>query len=213
VYTEGGFALAIDAETGKETWCRQFCAGCVADAGAVAAVAEVAYAHYAAATCMTEKVQAISALVSLPSATPERRRALEEFSSEAAGDALVLTKWFMVQASAGVEDILDQVKALLEHPDFSYTNPNRLRSVASVFSGNVRAFHAADGSGYELIGDIVAKVDPLNPQVASRLAGSFSTWRKFDEGRQELMKAQLKRFRDLPNVSKDTFEVAKRSLD
>ena len=62
----------------------------------------------------------------------------------------------------------------MEHPEFSWTNPNRLRSVVSVFCGNARRFHAADGSGYALVGDVVARVDKNNPQMASRLTGTHN---------------------------------------
>ena len=105
------------------------------------------------------------------------------------------------------------MKDLVAHPDFTWTNPNRMRSVVSVFAGNMAAFHAADGSGYEFVGDVVLKVDKINNQIAARLAGSFSLWRKYDEVRQELMKAQLRRIKESEGVSKDVFEIAKKSLE
>ena len=74
------------------------------------------------------------------------------------------------------------------------------------------AFHAADGSGYEFVGDVVLKVDKINNQIAARLAGSFSLWKKYDPARQELMKAQLRRITETEGVSKDVFEIASKSL-
>jgi aminopeptidase N len=73
----------------------------------------------------------------------------------------VINKWFSVQAAhANAQAALK----LMAHADFSWTNPNRLRSVVSVFAGgNLRAFHAADGSGYEFVGDAVLKVRILAP--------------------------------------------------
>ena len=47
------------------------------------------------------------------------------------------------------------IKALTEHPDFVWSNPNRMRSVVSVFAGaNIPAFHAEDGSGYEYLSEV-----------------------------------------------------------
>lgn len=106
-----------------------------------------------------------------------------------------------------------EVRALTLHPDFSWTNPNRLRSVVGVFAGaNLKEFHALDGGGYAFVGDAVLKVDPTNNQIAARLCGTFSLWRKYDADRQRLMKAQLERIMGSPGVSKDVFEIASRSL-
>jgi hypothetical protein len=46
---------------------------------------------------------------------------------DAAGDALVLNKWFGLQALSDLPDVLDKVKALKSHPDFIISNPNRAR--------------------------------------------------------------------------------------
>merc|ERR1719263_2331843 len=96
----------------------------------------------------------------------------------------------------------------MEHPDFTMKNPNRLRSVVSVFAGNVGGFHNADGSGYAFMARMVLEVDKLNPQVASRMALAFATWRKLDAARQELIKEQLAVLRAKEGaLSKDTYEV------
>ena len=59
--------------------------------------------------------------------------------------------------------------ALMEHPDFTWTNPNRLRSVVSVFAaGNLKAFHAQDGAGYALVGDAVLKVKSTDEGKVSK---------------------------------------------
>merc|ERR1719499_2794598 len=96
-----------------------------------------------------------------------------------------------MQAGADLEDALPRVQVLMQHPDFTLKNPNRLRSVISIFAGNVSGFHKADGSGYEFLANTILEVDKLNPQVASRLAKTFFSWPKLDEPRQKLMKAQL----------------------
>ncbi len=55
-------------------------------------------------------------------------------------------------------------------------------------------------------------MDKINPQSAARLASAFSTFRRYDAGRQALIRAQLQRLLDAPGLSKDTFEIASRSV-
>ena len=113
---------------------------------------------------------------------------------------------------ADIPDALKTVKELKKHKDFIISNPNRARSLISSFAANMGHFHKSDGSGYEFIADCVLELDALNPQVASRLVGTFSSWRRYDEGRQALMKSQLEKISQKEGLSKDTFEVVSRSL-
>ena len=75
-----------------------------------------------------------------------------------------------------------------------------------------RHFHAADGSGYDFICEQTLKLDKLNPQVAARLAGAFGQWRRYEPSRGELMRQALERIKATEGLSKDTFEIASRSL-
>ena len=172
-----------------------------------------AAAHYDAADCMTDRLAAAVALAGAPS--PERDRVLGDFfaTAKASKADLVVNKWFALQASADADDALATVRTLVNHPDFTRTNPNRYRSVVNTFAGaNPAAFHAADGGGYDFVRDEVIATDKLNPQVAARLAGAFGNWRKFDAPRQAKMKACLEAIRDAEGLSKDTYEIASRSL-
>ena len=162
---------------------------------------------------MTDRLAAAVALAGAPS--PERDRVLGDFfaTAKASKADLVVNKWFALQASADADDALATVRALVNHPDFTRTNPNRYRSVVNTFAGaNPAAFHAADGGGYDFVRDEVIATDKLNPQVAARLAGAFGNWRKFDAPRQAKMKACLEAIRDAEGLSKDTYEIASRSL-
>jgi aminopeptidase N len=165
------------------------------------------------AQCMTDKIAALGCLVS-KQGCPEREEALQSFHATAAGDALVLNKWFAIQAMADLPlpDLLDSVKKLKLHPDFSISNPNRARSLISTFAGNMKAFHAKDGQGYQFIADCVLEIDKLNPQVASRLATVFSQFKRFDDARQGMMQQQLERIKNHEGLSKDTFEIVSRTL-
>jgi aminopeptidase N len=123
-----------------------------------------------------------------------------------------MDKWFAVQASADRADVLDQVKALQSHAAFSMKNPNKVRSLIGAFvNANPRAFHAADGSGYEFLVDNVLVLDKTNPQIAARLLRTMSRWQRYDAKRQALMKSGLQRIKNA-DVSRDVFEIAATSL-
>ena len=184
--------------------------GGLSSADQAAAVARVK-AQFDGAQCMTEKIAALGALVSKQDC-PEREAAVAAFHSAAAGDALVLNKWFAIQAMADRPDLLAAVQSLKQHKDFILSNPNRARSLISSFAGNMKHFHASDGRGYAFIADCVLELDRLNPQVASRLTTAFSQWRRFDGARQALIRAQLERIKAADGLSKDTFEIVTRSL-
>ena len=126
-------------------------------------------------------------------------------------DLLVIDKWFAIQSINGT---LAEVKQLVKHPDFSYTNPNRLRSVLGVFGRlNLKEFHHIDGSGYSFLALEVLKVDEINPQVAARLVSAFSQWQKYDNHRQQLIKIELFKIIDKKGLSKDTYEIVSKSLN
>ena len=177
------------------------------------AAASLATEHYEAATGMTDKMAALGALASMDGeGAVARDAALEKFYEEADGDALVLNKWFSVQALADLPDVLDRVRALTEHPDFTLSNPNRCRSLVSAFTMNAAPFHDDSGAGYQFLGDIIAQLDKLNPQISSRIAGSLIQWRRYDENRGALMKAELEKLAAMKPISDDLYEVVSRGL-
>ena len=132
---------------------------------------------------MTDRMAALATL-SLH-AVPERERALADFYTRYAADALVIDKWFSLQAMIPQPDTLDQVRALTAHPAFSFANPNRVRALIGAFAqGNPTQFNRADGAGYDFVADNVLALDPKNPQLAARLATAFRTWRTLEAGRR-----------------------------
>ncbi|HEX9954017.1 MAG TPA: aminopeptidase N [Allosphingosinicella sp.] len=159
---------------------------------------------------MTDRQGALGTLVN--SEAPEREAALRAFYERFRGDGLVLDKWFTVQALSTRDDALDQVEALAAHPDFTLANPNRMRALVGAFAANQRAFHDASGRGYRFLADMILKVDALNPQTAARLVPPLGRWRRFDEARQALMRAELERIVATPGLSKDVLEQASKSL-
>jgi len=174
--------------------------------------AHLATSHYNSATGMTDKMSALNALASMDGeGSSARDEILQKFYDEANGDALVLNKWFSVQALADLPDVLDRVKGLTEHPDFTLSNPNRCRSLISAFTMNSAAFHAENGEGYKFIAKSTADLDKLNPQISSRMGTSLIQWRKYGEERANLMKAELEKLSKM-KLSDDLFEVVNRGL-
>src|SRR6202000_1903254 len=98
------------------------------------------------------------------------------------------------------------VRVLMGHPVFNIRNPNRVRALVGAFAGNHLRFHAADGSGYALVGRVIETLDKINPQVAARMAGAFEAWRRYDSGRQALMKGELEKLTKLDGLSSNLFE-------
>ncbi|WRX17203.1 Peptidase M1 [Theobroma cacao] len=85
-------------------------------------------------------------------------------------------------------------------------------SLIGGFCGSPVNFHAKDGSGYKFLGEIVVQLDKLNPQVASRMVSAFSRWRRFDEIRQKLARAQLEMIMSANGLSENVYEIASKSL-
>jgi len=138
---------------------------------------------------------------------------LAEFYNTWQAYPLVLDKWFSVQAISSRTDSFQRVLDLSQHSDFTLKNPNRARSLLSVFSQNQVRFHQADGAAYVFYADQVLTMDAFNPQTASRLVSAFNQWKRFDTDRQHLMQAQLQRIHQHPNLSKDVYEIVNRSLN
>jgi aminopeptidase N len=172
--------------------------------------AATAMRQYETADNMTDRQGALGTLVN--SDATEREGALCHFYNLHKDDALVLDKWFTVQALSTRDDTLEQVERLSNHPDFTLANPNRLRALIGAFAANQRAFHAPSGRGYRLLADMILEVDKLNPQTAARLVPPLGRWRRFDEEPSSLMRAELRRIVETPGLSKDVFEQASKSL-
>jgi aminopeptidase N len=144
---------------------------------------------------------------------PEREQAITEFHQLWKHDTLVLDKWFSLQAMSHLPDTLASVEKLMDHPAFDLKNPNKVRSLIGAFChGNQVRFHDASGAGYSFLTDRVMEIDAINPQVAARLMGAFSRWRKFDSHRQKLMKSALERILGTRKLSKDVYEIASKTL-
>ncbi len=171
----------------------------------------IAFAQFEAADNMTDRMAALTTLAGGDHA--EREAALDIFYHRYADNPLVLDKWFQTQALSPRPDTTAVVEELAHHPDFSLANPNRARSLIGAFGVNQRAFHAAGGRGYRFLADQLIALDKLNPQTAAKLLPPLGRWRRFDEKRGALMRAELERIVAVPGLSKDMFEQASKSLE
>ena len=174
------------------------------------AAAALADAHYHAAVNMTDMIAGLAALTRMDS--PKREAAFAHFHDRFRNDALVLDKWMGLQAGSCLPDTASRVRELTKHPAYDVKNPNRVRSLVGAFAGNHLRFHAADGSGYTLVGETIRQLDGINPQISSRMSAAFEAWRRYDAKRQALMSAELEKMLKLPGISPNLFEVAGKML-
>ena len=179
-------------------------------AGMPAEAARRAAAQVAAADNMTDRQGALMVLCGLE--TPERAPALAAFHERHADNPLVIDKWFTLQAGSLHPKVLTHVKALAAHPDFTLTNPNRVRALYMAMAVNSKAFHDVSGEGYRIIADLILQLDPKNAQTAARFVAPLGRWRRIEPVRSGLMKAQLERIAATPGLSRDTLEQVSKSL-
>ncbi|MDZ4187197.1 MAG: aminopeptidase N [Hydrogenophaga sp.] len=172
-----------------------------------------AYQRFKDAGNMTDRFNALSALV--VSAQPLAKDALSRFHSMFRHEALVIDKWFALQAGAPDRggNVLPAVRQLLSHPDFNLRNPNRARSVIfSYCSANPGGFHRPDAAGYVFWSERVIELDSFNPQVAARLARALDRWKKLAEPYRSAAREAIVRVAAKPDLSNDVREVVSRSL-
>ena len=167
--------------------------------------------QYKSADNMTDRMAALATL-SLHD-VPERQATLDDFYERYKSDPLIIDKWFVLQATTPDPKTLDRVKALTGHAAFSMSNPNRVRSLITSFAaGNPTQFNRPDGAGYEFIADKILALDPVNPQVASRMSTAFRSWRALEAGRRERAQGALKRIAAAPQLSRDVGDIVQRAL-
>lgn len=160
---------------------------------------------------MTDSMAALAAMVYAD--TPHASEALEQFEQRWSGEALVMDKWFALQATKPGRDAALRVDRLLHHPAFSLSNPNRVRSLVGAFAvSNPTGFHASSGAGYHWLADRVIELNRINPQGASRLATAFNQLRRYDAGRRALMTRELQRIAAVADLSSDVAEIINNAL-
>jgi len=197
------------ASTGRRAL-RSACLHAIAAADAARGT-ELAMRELANPASMSAEIGALAVLIQLD--RPERGAALDQFYQRHSTDHLLVDKWFALNAQIPGPEAPRRVAELMRHPGFKLTAPNRLRSLIGSFAmANQTGFHAADGAGYAVLADTILKLDPLNQQVAARLATNFRSWRIYEPKRRALASRTLERILAQPQLSRDTFEIVSKSL-
>lgn len=168
---------------------------------------DAAQLQFDSATNMTQQLAGLSNLIR----AGRGDAALARFEAQWKDDRLVMDKWFALQViEAKPDDAADTAKALTQHADFNWNNPNRFRATLGTFAAHHAGFHAKDGSGYSLLADWLIKLDPVNPQTTARMCAAFQTWRRYDAIRQSMISKELERIASVPKLSRDTTEMITR---
>jgi aminopeptidase N len=154
---------------------------------------------------MTDALAALTALANCD--CPEREPALEEFYAKWQTEPLVVDKWLGVEAASRLPGTLARVKELTSHPAFTLRNPNKVYALLGSFGVNQVNFHREDGSGYSFMGEQIRALDPINPQVAARIARNFERWKRYEPGRRALMKSALEQAMATDGLSEESAEV------
>jgi aminopeptidase N len=197
------------AEIGKRSL-KNVCLGYLAF-GDVELADKLVNAQFSHANNMTDSLAAMAA--SVAAQLPCREALLVAFDERWHQDGLVMDKWFALQATSPAPDVLNRVRALLNHRSFTLSNPNRIRSLIGAFaSANPAAFHAANGSGYQFLTEILTDLNTRNPQVAARMIEPLIRLKRYDAGRQALMRNALEQLKGLDKLSGDLYEKISKAL-
>jgi aminopeptidase N len=168
---------------------------------------------FAAANNMTDMAQALTLLAHRFPESPEAAAALDTFQTRFDGNALVIDKWFSIQATIPGDGALARVKALMDNPRFVATNPNRVRSLVGTFAfSNPTGFNRADGEAYHFLADQILAIDPRNPQLAARILTSMRSWRSLEPQRADHAHAALMKIERAAGLSTDVRDIVERML-
>jgi aminopeptidase N len=177
-----------------------------------------AYQRVKDAAQMTDRMGALEALVLSHAELADA--ALKHFHALFAHEPLVVDKWFTLQALApepigpGAGRVLQRVKALMQHPDFTLKNPNRARSLVGAFChSNPAAFHRADAAGYVFWAERVLELDAINPQIASRIARAMDRFSNLAEPWRSAAREAIARVAAKPDLSPDVREIVTKALE
>jgi aminopeptidase N len=172
----------------------------------------VSYAEalYRAAHNQTDRLNGLRAVLESQD-TVRKQSLLEHFYRHWKDDTQMVETWFSLQSSAkGVN--VEQLQLLMEHDAFDLTNPNKVRSVLSGFAMNFEAFHDEQGQGYQLLADMIIRLNAINPSIAARFVPVLDKWRKFTPQRSDQMKDALTRVMSADDLSPDVLELTQKAL-
>lgn len=172
---------------------------------------DLAKAQYESKDNMTDRLAALSTIANSEDKAL-KVQILHGFYDTYKDYPLVVDKWFATQASSRAADTFEQVQALMNHPAFIRTNPNKIYNLVMAFANNPYHFHREDGKGYELLADFIIEIDAKNSTVAGRLVKTLMSFKQYKEPYAGLMKQALVKIKGIPHISKDVAEVVDKAL-
>ena len=209
-------AYSPDAKSAGKRSLKNLALHMLADGGH-AKVDDLALAQYQTANNMTDQYGALAVLVNF--SLSDAQASLSNFHERFKSDALVIDKWFALQATRQVDlkemqSVMQDVLNLRKHPDFHIKNPNRARSLIHAFCmNNPGAFHQPSPETYQFWAEHVIELNHINPQVAARLARALDRWKQFAPNYQVHMKSALEFISKQTNLSSDVAEVIQKALN
>lgn len=139
-----------------------------------------------------------------------RETILSDFYSQWQQNALVIDRWFSVQATAPYFDV-EQALQLQNHADFNLRNPNRARALIFQFcTNNISNIHTE--AGYAFWHDQVLALDALNPEISARLCRTFDNWSHYVEPLRTQLQQRLQSIAKHPNLSANVNEIVHKAL-
>ncbi|MFK7902969.1 MAG: aminopeptidase N, partial [Nitratireductor sp.] len=169
--------------------------------------------NYTSAKNMSDREAAFGAILNHLDDDKIAEETVAKFYKKFKKDPIVIDKWFMMQALSGGPKAVSLVKKLCNHPDFTWTNPNRVRSLIAVFSSaNPTGFNRKDGSGYRFLGNAIKKLDKINPQTAARMLTAFRSWKMLEPKRKAHAKAAMEKLSSEKHLSRDVRDILDRML-
>ncbi|KZS52924.1 aminopeptidase N [Rhizobium sp. BK077] len=172
-----------------------------------------AKAAFDATNNMTDLSHALTILAHRFPDSAETSEALATFRDRFADNALVIDKWFAIQAGIPGAKTLERVLGLMDDPLFKRTNPNRVRSLVGTFAfTNPTGFGRADGEGYRFLAGQILDIDERNPQLAARILTSMRSWRSLEPVRADHARSALTEIEQSADLSTDVRDIVERTL-
>ena len=172
---------------------------------------ELVLKHYNGSVNMTDRVQALTDAVHL--GLDCKNSILKSFEKEWSKDAIVFDNFFKIQATVPSVDAIENVKRLFSHPSYDGKNPNRVRALIGALAlSNPAVLHDKSGEGYNLLCEQIKKLNSVNPSVAARILTPLLSFKRFDNARQALIKENLNKLMELPDLSRSIFEKVEAAL-
>lgn len=156
---------------------------------------------------MTDRLAALKVLAL--SQNPHIEGVAERFITDFGHEDLLVDQWFYVQVRQ--QTTWAGITALVKHPLFKETNPNRVRAFLLGISDHISIFHH-EPSAYTWVADWVLHIDGYNASLASRVCQLLLSWYDYDDDRGLRMKVELQRLHAHQGLSNNVFELVDKSL-